>query len=95
MAETVKKKRERLASEIERLNALYQGDGLGKKRGQEGTREVDGAPVDDVFLSGGTCFSEPWLRDDEAVCPETNLTYYKHLGYNPHVTHVPFKAVVA
>ena len=93
MAETAKKKRERLASEIERLNTLY---GSGKPNGKkvdEKVREIDGAPVEDVFLSSGTCLSEPWLRDDEAVCPETNLVYYKRLGYNPHVKHVPFKAV--
>lgn len=29
--------------------------------------------------------SEPDLRDDETVCPVTNLTYLTALGRSPHV----------
>lgn len=29
--------------------------------------------------------SEPELRDDETVCPVTNLTYFKALGRSPHL----------
>lgn len=29
--------------------------------------------------------SEPELREDEAICPVTNLTYLKALGRSPHV----------
>ena len=29
--------------------------------------------------------SEPVLRDDEKVCPVTNLTYYAGLPRSPHI----------
>lgn len=29
--------------------------------------------------------SEPELRDDEAICPVTNLTYFAALGRSPHI----------
>lgn len=60
-----------------------------------GSRKRLGMPKHNSTTSMDTCLSEPWLRDDEAVCPETGLTYHKALGYNPHVTYVPFKAVTA
>lgn len=29
--------------------------------------------------------SEPYIRDDEAVCEVTNLTYLAALGRSPHI----------
>lgn len=37
--------------------------------------------VESIDVNG----SEPHLRDDEAVCEVTNLTYLKALGRSPHI----------
>ena len=60
-----------------------------------GSRKRLGMPKHNSTTSMDSCLSEPWLRKDEAVCPETWLTYNKALPSSPHVEpeRYPFKAV--
>ncbi|MGL5851614.1 MAG: hypothetical protein ACRCZD_12620 [Phycicoccus sp.] len=36
-------------------------------------------------MSGFSTGSEPWLRDDESVCPVTGYTYLTSLGESPYI----------
>ena len=60
-----------------------------------GSRKRLGMPNHNSTTSMDSCLSEPWLRNDEAVCPETGLTYNKALPSSPHMEpeRYTFKAV--
>ena len=76
-----------IEAEIARLEYLYTKDVL---RALDSTRD-DGEVVSTIVREWerhrpipGPLGSDPWLHDDEAVCPLTNLTYNRWAGCPHH-----------